>query len=46
MYDGEHRSLKLESEPFYCYGPEDLENPDTLPGRVKEIAAGMPAGGM
>ncbi len=46
VYDGEHRSLKLESEPFYCYGPEDLENPDTLPGRVKEIAAGMPAGGM
>lgn len=43
VYDGVHRSLKLESEPFYCYGREDADDPGTLPGRVRQIALAMQA---
>ena len=43
VFDGEHRTLKLESEPFYCYGSEDEDNPGTLPGRVRQIARAMQA---
>jgi len=38
IYDAAFRSLKLQSEPLYCYAPEALEDESALPGKVKAIA--------
>ena len=41
IYDANYRSLKLQSEPFYCYEPASESDPSTLPGKVKAIVSEM-----
>ncbi len=38
VYDAAFRSLKLQSEPLYCYEPQAREDETTLPGKVIAIA--------
>ncbi|HHT15132.1 MAG: transglutaminase domain-containing protein [Christensenellales bacterium] len=43
VYDKDYGSLKLQSETFYSYQPEDEQDPNTLPGKVKAIGAELAA---
>ncbi|NLX83738.1 MAG: hypothetical protein GXZ04_08010 [Clostridiales bacterium] len=38
IMDADYRSLTLQSEPFYCYEPGSEDDPNTLPGKVVQIA--------